>query len=134
MILSSRAFSIFSISIMIAACGGGGSESDAQSKPVQCPLTPAFDVAVTASGETMVVNRADVYQLNVSGSINTITIQPSNSVSLVSVSGDGNTVTVNDGAVLCNVTLTGKSNTISLPRGSTAQVIDQGSINSIRYR
>jgi hypothetical protein len=115
-----KKLAIPALSLIITACGGGGSDSSTQSATK--PTTPSGTVTntngtltVIGDYQTATANNTPKNKISISGDGNTIYIQ-TNAESL-DIIGDSNTIDVSNGVTIQSCTVLGDKNKTIKPSG-----------------
>jgi xanthine dehydrogenase molybdopterin-binding subunit B len=114
--------------LALVACGGGGGGSDGGSTaPASLPA-----VNFTGSDQAFDITRPDKYDLNITGSRNSITFGPDTLIGDINLVGSNNLLTFDSGVSVDFIGIVGDDNTFSVPTG-TAGSFDSvvGSGNAI---
>ena len=88
-------------------------------------------VEVKGMGETVTIDRTDVYNLTVSGMNNTVTVGEYNQIHNLFVTGYNNILTIQMYTTVDSFRVSGADNTIYVPAGSGITFIDTGFGNQL---
>jgi len=88
-------------------------------------------VEVKGLGETVTIDRTDVYNLTISGMNNTVTVAENNRIHNLFVTGYNNILTIQTNTTVDSFKVTGADNTIYVPAGSGITFEDSGVGNQL---
>lgn len=102
---------IIMISVMFTACDQNDWE-----KPVE----------VSGLGETVTIDRTDVYNLTISGINNTVTVDEDNQINNLYITGYNNILSIGQNTSVDDFRVSGADNTVYVPLGSGISFSDTG--------
>lgn len=114
------------IFLMLSACGGGSSTS------TPAPEIPTVDHF--GSDSTVIFDETGIYNIDIFGDRNTITIKADNTINMLDLTGSNNLLTFETGISVDTFDIFGSDNTINVPTGSGITFTSTGSGNlTIEY-
>jgi len=125
-------YKYISISLLtIALLSGCSSDSDPTN--IASPAN-IESVVVSSLGSTTTIDKNVVYDLEISGMNNTITIADNNNIDNLDISGLNNILTIGTGVNINAFNINGADNTVYAPIGSNISFTDTGVGNSLIYQ
>lgn len=88
-------------------------------------------VSVEGIGETVSIDRTEVYNLSITGINNTVTVLENNRINNLTITGFNNLLTIRNNTSVKRFTMTGADNTVYIPAGSGISVEDTGLGNEV---
>ena len=83
-------------------------------------------VEVTGLGETVTIDRSDVYNLTISGLNNSVTVAENNRINHLFITGYNNILTIRGNTSVDDFRISGADNTVYVPLGSGISFEDTG--------
>ena len=83
-------------------------------------------IEVTGLGETVTIDRTDIYNLTISGMNNTVTVAEDNQINNLSITGYNNILTIRQNTSVDDFRVSGADNTVYVPLGSGISFSDTG--------
>lgn len=102
---------------LLSACGGSSEEEGR--------------VLIDGLGLTVHVDKSGLYDIEISGARNEVSVAATNTVDKLLITGFNNTVRVKAGASIQHIDFSGSGNTVYVPRGFKAKVSKAGANNDV---
>lgn len=109
---------LIAASVVLCACGGGGDGEDT-SGTAENPV-----VTLSQGNETVRLDRASEYSLEVPSSNNTVTVAAHSTLTYANFSGSNNKLITESGVLIRTLTVAGANNSVALGTTSTVPVFN----------
>ena len=117
-----KSFNIVCLSLVLSACGGGGSSSGAGNNVAGNTGVEISTFSVFGDNEVYEHTGEGIYNLDISGFNHTITTTENQTINNLSMTGSNNILTVGAGSTIALLEISGNDNSVSVPEGSFAEL------------
>lgn len=118
-----------SVIIFLIVSVAGPSSSDSRNKP-DSESNDIKTIKVSGLSSTAKINESSIFNLDISGTDNTVTIVSGNQVNDINIKGLNNKITIETNVTVNNIYVEGSGNTVIVPIGSGIGLSSSSGLNN----